>query len=121
MRKRIAQVSADVQLAHSREELLHTAGYEVKTFQSSEELLQDSAQRKYDLLIVGHSLEYRSREKVQVLFKQYNPDSRVLQLTASNEGAQGADLTFDVYRGPEELLQAVAKVLGPESRRSPKP
>jgi FixJ family two-component response regulator len=111
MKKRIAQVSADADLAHSRAELLHTAGYEVKTFHSSDELLQDPIRQKFDLLIVGHSLEYPTREKVHVLFKQFNPDSPVLQLTSSNESVPGADLSFNVFQGPEEFLHTVAKVL----------
>lgn len=116
MKKRIAQVSADANLAKSRAELLHTAGYEVKTFESSAALLVDALQHKFDLLIVGHSLEYQSREKVHLLFKQYNPTSPVLQLTSSNEDAPGADLAFDVSLGPGELLHVVSKVLRSEPR-----
>ncbi|MGE5109520.1 MAG: hypothetical protein ACM3JB_01600 [Acidobacteriaceae bacterium] len=121
MKKRIALVSEDAYLSASRAQLLHSAGYEVTTFQTKAELLQESLESRFDLLIVGHSLEYKSREKVHLLFRQFNPDSPVLQLIASDEEAPGADLAFDIYKGPGELLQAVESVLGPKVSKPSEP
>ena len=93
MKKHIAQISADVLLAHSREQLLLNAGYDVRTFHSSIELAQGCNGQRFDLLIVGHSLEYHPREQAQQLFRQQNPDSPVVQLTASHEPTPGADIS----------------------------
>lgn len=106
----IAQVSADATLANSRAELLRIAGYEVQTFASFNELLQNSNAR-FDLLIIGHSLEYRSIGDVEQLFRSKNPHSPILQLVATDQKHTDADILFDVYKGPDKLLELVRQMV----------
>ena len=106
----IAQVSADASLAKSRAELLRTAGYEVQTFTSFNDLLHNSNQ-EFDLLIIGHSLEYHSIGDVEQLFRKKNPHSPILQLIATNRERTEADILFDVYKGPDKLLQFVKQMV----------
>jgi FixJ family two-component response regulator len=109
-RVRIAQVSADAMLAKSRAELLRSAGYQVQTFTSFNDLLHDSNQ-EFDLLIIGHSLEYRSKGEIENLFKQTNPRFRILQLVATNHEGHEADILFDVYKGPDKLLEFIKQMV----------
>jgi len=106
----IAQVSADAMLAKSREELLRVAGYQVQTFTSLDDLRLNCNQR-FDLLIIGHSLEYRSMGDVARAFKQNNPRAPILQLVATSQECSDADILFDIYKGPDELLELIKHVV----------
>ncbi len=116
MRQTIAHVSMDHILAESRENVLRSAGYEVRTFHSSTEFTSSCAGHHFDLLLVGHSLPLRDREQVRQVFRQYSPDAPIIQLQSKNEEvASDGWRTFDIFDGPEKLLQFLAQVFKPEA------
>lgn len=72
-----------------------------------------SEKQRFDLLIIGHSLEYASRQEMREAFRTCNPGSPVLQLTALLEARDdtGANYGFCVSDGPEALVKCVEKIL----------
>jgi DNA-binding NtrC family response regulator len=115
---RIAQASVDHTLAATREALLTTAGHSVTTFQSVPQLLEICKSQKFDLLIIGHLLEYADREKVRKAFRILNPGVPVLQflrlpdVLSGMDATDGANYVFDVMQGPEALLKCVNGIVG---------
>ncbi len=112
MKQTIAQVSLDVMLAQSREDVLRSAGYDVRTFSSPDELALHCSLLKFDLLLIGHSLPPERRKQVKQIFRQSHPDTPVVQLIWKiEELGHGVDHGFDVHEGPERLLQFLSQVL----------
>lgn len=107
----IAQVSADLELASSRAEFLRSAGYNVVTFGSAEEFIPACKSLRFDLLMVGHSLEYRGSEAVCALFREYKPDSPILQLQLLDGISSTADYVFNISKGPDSLLALLNEIL----------
>jgi hypothetical protein len=69
--------------------------------------------RRFDLLIVGHSLEYSEREQVCAAFRTYNAGAPIVQLVvAMREMNDGADHAFVVDGGPQALLNLITMILG---------
>jgi DNA-binding response OmpR family regulator len=110
-RKRIAQASADASLAHSREQVLTMAGFAVRTLTDVEELAVACRQERFDLLIVGHLLEYRSRQDIAQAFRKLNPGAPIVQLVSMNEPAGEVDYVFDIHKGPDALLALLSTIL----------
>src|SRR5512146_2099400 len=109
----IAQASHDPALARSRAELLHQYGFDVHTFTAPKAMSQTSEKLRFDLLIIGHSLEYPSRQEMRETFRKLNPGSPVLQLMAITEASSdsGANYNFCVSEGPEALVKYVEEIL----------
>jgi len=113
----IAQASHDPALARSRAELLLQYGFDVHTFATPKAMSNACEKQRFDLLIIGHLLEYESRHEMRETFRNLNPGSPVLQLTAITETSSdsGANYNFCVSEGPEALVKCVEKILKTKS------
>jgi DNA-binding NtrC family response regulator len=111
MRERIAQVSVDPTLATAREDLLHRAGYNVRTFDACGELMFACMNQQFDLLIVGHSLGETVREQMRAAFRKFNAGAPIVQIIRSNESPGSADYAFNIEQDPAELMRLLAKIL----------
>ncbi len=111
MQPRIAQASSDVPLAVSREEVLRQAGYEVHTVASSHELTFACANQMFDLLLVGHSLEFAEGEDIRATFRKLNHRAPIVQLVSEDESTGDADYSINVYNGPAALMQLLKNLL----------
>ncbi len=111
MPPRIAQASSDVSLAASREEVLRHAGYDVHTIASSHELTAACAHLRFDLLLVGHSLELVAGEDIRACFRRLNHRAPIVQLVSAGESASDADYSMNVYNGPAALIALLKKIL----------
>lgn len=109
----IAQASRDSGLAKSRAELLLQHGFVVDTFATPNAMSKACEKQRFDLLIIGHLLEYQSRQEIREAFRNLNPGSPVLQLTTVTEAGSdtGANYNFCVSEGPEALVKCVEKIL----------
>ena len=108
---RIAQASADLSLANTRAEVLRSAGYNVRTFLSSDELALACANQRFDLLLVGHSLEYEGREQMCATFRKCNVGAPILQLQLGEVVLATADYVYSMDQGPGALVTLLDGIL----------
>jgi DNA-binding NtrC family response regulator len=108
-RVNIAQASLDVSLSSSREALLRNAGYAVKTVRSAAELRECCKRERFDLLMVGNSIEYSARKEIRSFFRSVYPDAPILQLILPSETPDDADYNLDPHK-PDDLLRLVQDI-----------
>lgn len=113
MQVKIAQASLDSALAKSRAELLLQYGFAVQTFETPNAMKSACENQRFDLLIVGHSLEYPTRDEICTAFRKLNPESPILQLKAVTETIDDAraNFNFSVSEGPHALVKYIEEIL----------
>jgi DNA-binding NtrC family response regulator len=106
---RILSVSRNVNLLLSRNDALAMAGFTVVSPRTPEEAPLLAAERDVDAVIIGHSVEQGTRERIVAAVRHVRPASLVVFVYAfpDTKGDPTADLSIDVTDGPEKLIAAL--------------
>jgi DNA-binding response OmpR family regulator len=106
---RILQVSDDSGLLTTRELLLRAQGYEVTSALGTSEGINYCAARKFDLLIVGHSMRHEDKIALVKAFRAHHKETPILALHRHNEPTL-EDADYEIPPDPEVVLSAVASL-----------
>jgi DNA-binding response OmpR family regulator len=110
--KRILSISYDVSLLLTRKYLLEQAGFEVVSAEGFVEAMEacDAGVRQFDLIVVGHTIPRKDKEKIIAHIRQ-QCSAPILALLKSYEGAvNGADRSVEAS-SPNILLATVREML----------
>ena len=103
----ILSLSADPDLGKLRAMVLRKAGHEVSWPSSKTEadaLLRD---KKFDLLLLGHSISGPSAREFADVFRARNPGGKIIVVMAASYSLVKPDRTVRPIDGPEVLLEAI--------------
>ena len=119
----VAVVDDDHRILESLENLLESAGYAVRLFQSATELLKSGGFTGLDCLISDISMPVMDGFELQRLAKAARPELPVILITGRHEipdhqsaAGQGHSGFFQKPFNSQDLLAAVSKALPPEPR-----
>ena len=113
---KILSVSYDRSLAATREMLFTSVGFQVSSAFTIDQAIQLCADRKFDLIVIGHSIPIESR---RLLVKELRARCTTPLLALQRPGerqATGVDYAFDSTQGPGQLLKTVINILRPHGR-----
>src|SRR5215472_1432118 len=111
-RPRILSISYDESLLSTRQMILEDAGFEVVSVLGFVAALEQCAQGRFDLVIVGHSIPPADQQTLLEAVRN-NCDAPVLSLRKPTETALlGADYSIDSFE-PQNALAAVRQMLTP--------
>jgi hypothetical protein len=113
---KILSVSHDRSLAATREMLFTNVGFQVSTAFTVDQAIQLCADRKFELIVIGHSIPIESRT---LLIKELRArcTTPLLALQRPGEGqVTGVDYAFDSTQSPGQLLKTVVNILRPHGR-----
>ena len=110
---RVLVVSRDEMLLRTREMILG-AFFAVQGAGRYSEAATLMKARRFDLLVLCHSLTYDECERLSILAHQQNPRPLILGMSASSRSAMKpwADKQLGVDAGPYGLLKKCAEMLG---------
>lgn len=114
MKARILSLAADPELGKLRAMLLRQAGYDVLWPASKSEAYIALRDNSFDLLLVGHTLSGQSAREFAEIFRDKNPNGKVVVIMAATYVMLKADKTVKAADGPEVLLQAIEELLESE-------
>lgn len=110
----ILQIAYEASLLKTRERLLSSNGFEVKSALGSDELKQMPRENflAAAALLVGHAASMEDRQQIVAWTKQHYPDLPVVALrkSATSEPIPGADITAD-REDPSQWLEAIKKIV----------
>jgi CheY-like chemotaxis protein len=109
----ILSVSYDGTLLKTRQLILESAGYAVKSVRTLKHALAlCKSSTQFDLLIVGHSIPQPEKQELMEAFRVKRPAVPVVALKkGGEETVRGADLWIEPR--PTVLLTTVAKLTSP--------
>lgn len=118
--KKILSISYDSNLLMTREMILKSAGYRVRSVGRLQAALAECRLDDQDLVLIGHSIPLEHQERI---LKQVRQSSRAPVLALWRRGPEerleGADYQLDALGGPMALLDMVRKILEPGGGLSP--
>ena len=109
--KSILSISYDPSLLWTRQQMLQQLGYSVVSVEGFVAGMEacEAPNLNFDLLILGHSMPTKDRERIIAHFRQ-NCNAPILALLRPHEGAmQNADRSIDPE--PDKLIEAVREIL----------
>jgi DNA-binding response OmpR family regulator len=109
---RILLATHNIELGLLRAKVLESAGHRVDVGTTEQQLLALMASRKYDALLVCHSLSEDSCETASAAFRSANPDGHVIGILKRDFdddtcGTQQFDASVSAISGPSALLATV--------------
>jgi len=110
--KRILSIAYDVSLLLTRKYLLEQAGFEVVSAEGFVEAMEacDARDRQFDLIIIGHTIPRKDKEKIIAHIRQ-QCSAPILALLKSYEGSvNGADRSVEASN-PNILIATVRGML----------
>jgi DNA-binding NtrC family response regulator len=113
---KILSVSHDQSLAATREMLFTSAGFQVSSALSVDQAIQLCADRKFELIVIGHSIPIESR---RLLIEELRARCTTPLLALQRPGEDrvtDVDYAFDSTQSPGQLLKTVVNILRPPGR-----
>lgn len=109
----ILSVTYDPSLAATREMLFTSVGFQVSTAPTINQAVQLCAEKKFDLIVVGHSIPLEQR-RFLIRELRLRCDTPLLELQRPGEPlVTGGDYVFDSTQSPALLLEEVVSILRP--------
>jgi DNA-binding response OmpR family regulator len=106
----ILSVGLDTHLLEIRNLVLKSAGYTVVTARSAREAIRVFQAGDFDLLLLGHCIPARDRERLAFLVRSFGSHTPVVCVAnCSNQADSFADATLDA--NPKKLLLGLREVL----------
>jgi CheY-like chemotaxis protein len=112
----ILNVSYDQSLLDSRELVLCSVGYAVESTSSIEDALMRFRARHFHVVLIGHSVSERDRERFISLIRQHNPSVPVVFVSNEDEPIDDPSADITTVNHPERLLQSVSVALQTEGK-----
>lgn len=112
---KILLATQDLELGLLRAKVLEVAGHEVEIGVTGQQVLALLSSRKYDVLLVCHSLPEDTCQEVALAYRSLNPEGHVVGIL-KNEwdddscGLQKFDARVSGISGPNALLSTVGHV-----------
>jgi CheY-like chemotaxis protein len=114
----ILSVCLDSSLLETRKLVLESAGYLAVSVTSVEEAVSRFLAADFDLVLLGHSIPTRDRERMTHLIRASRPTTPVVFI--ANSSAQRdyfADATLE--NDPRKLITGIEEILAKEARTPP--
>ena len=116
---RVFSVAYDEVLLRTRHLLLESRGYTVVSALTLAEALARAA-LPADILLLGYTINPQDRPAIVAAFRKANPSARVIALNRPfQQPAPEAEFHIDTS-DPEELLQAIDRIVNPRAERRSK-
>ena len=110
-KQEILSVSYDASLLLTREHILEQAGYAVTSSLGMATALEHCAARRFDLIVIGHSIPVRDKDMLIAAAKARCPVPVLSLRRHLDLPNPHADFSVDAAEGPEVFLQAVRRAL----------
>ena len=112
---KILLATQDIELGLLRAKVLELAGHEVEIGTTGQQVLALLSSRKYDLLLVCHSLPEDTCQEVARAFRAMNSDGHVVGILRNEWdddscGLQKFDARVSGISGPNALLSAIGHI-----------
>lgn len=114
---RILSISYDRSLAATRELLFTSVGFQVYSAPTIDQAIKLCADKKFDLIVVGHSMPMESRRLLIRELRRRCATPLLALLRPGETPVTGVDYVFDSTQSPARLLAEVIGILRPESNR----
>ena len=113
---RICSIAADSTLLRTRERLLKGLGHAVSSF-NYREAEEACASGKHDLLLLDQLIPHKAKIDLISTFRAANPNGKVIAYVRARE-PRLANVDCRIWSGdPDELVRAIARILGPPKER----
>ncbi len=106
---RILLATADDTLRHTRTQILRSFGFEVDASQSKQHAIDLFRTGKFDILVLGNTLDAPACRELGAAFRQWQPRGRVVEiLDAISSGPKNnPDATVVALSGPLVLREVI--------------
>ncbi len=117
-RVRILSVSYDPSLAHTREMLFTSVGFEVATFLDVHEAIAACQSRTFDLVIVGHSIPLPQKKTLLRELRRLCATPVLAMVRHGEPRLLEADYFFDPLENPALFVETVINIVRSEYPRN---
>ena len=107
---RILSVSYDATLLRTRQMVLESRGYEVVSAEGFAEAMEKCKERKYDLIIIGHSIPHKDKQSIVQEFHSHCPAPVLALLKTGEWQLREATASIESFE-PNIVLAAVDRIL----------
>lgn len=114
---KILCAEADEKVLAAQVKMFEKAGYVVMPALGRAAIEVAVARSRFDLVVLGHTLNKDDRHHLPYMAKKADPDTRVLVLHASGKHPK-VDIALDSRIGEAAVLRAVAELTARESRKT---
>src|SRR5438270_4334189 len=101
---------ADSTVQSQQARMMEKAGYSVQSALGRREVEDAVRKHKFDVVVLGHTMNRDDRHHLPYMAKKANPDVQVLVLHASGKHP-GVDASIDSRSGEKALLNAISGLL----------
>ncbi len=109
---RILSITSNPSLFASRTDALALAGYTVAVPRVPQEAVLLALQHSFDAVVIGHSVEAETRERLIRRLRDLKPDAPIIFIYKDvNVQEPLADVNVDVTGGPAALIAALERRL----------
>lgn len=115
---RILSVSFDEPLLRTRHMLLEREGYDVVSSLGLVASLKECRNGRFDLFILGHSIDYSNKKELVDAFRRTCPAPIVSLRLAGEKPVEGADYHIDP--DPKMILETVSEIVRTHNASDPK-
>ena len=108
---KVLSVSDDHSVLRTRGLVLKNAGYMVCQAANRDQAMEQCAQDRFDVAVLGASLPYDDRVALAAEVKKFCPSTQVVMFCRIHEAPADADAVIDPFDGPGALLFAIESTL----------
>ena len=109
MAKRILSIVGDAGLRNARRMLLEAQGYEVVSASDFKEVREACENASFDLVIIGHSLDPKTKRAIAVTIREHTPGVPILEMCLVSPEIKDAE--FSTSDSPADLIASVRRIL----------